>query len=238
MSKPPKDIKRLVKKQLKKTHPNWNRLRKKNKKAVIKNIAIDIYKNYDFNNQEVIPKHELFGIDPIPKNIITVKRMREIIKQKQTNIFPLNYFAKRYIKDQELLAITEIVDWNLLNYLLADRSYTAGKRTIKPVQYFRAELLKSLKYPEISYRKFAEKEINNKERKENRAFIGIKKEQQISHNQLSQFRSSLDFSRLVNVMVYFICLFLDKKEISNSTFYAVDSTELAAKTSVERELIP
>jgi hypothetical protein len=35
----------------------------------------------------------------------------------------------------------------------------------------------------------------------------------------------------VNVMVYFICLFLEKKPLSASTFYAMDSTEVAAKTS-------
>jgi hypothetical protein len=32
-------------------------------------------------------------------------------------------------------------------------------------------------------------------------------------------------------MVYFICLFLEKASLSSSTFYAVDSTELAAKVS-------
>lgn len=101
-----------------------------------------------------------------------------------------------------------------------------------PSQYFRAELLKHLKYPDLSYRKYDEREIINPERQENRAFLDLKAGQCITHSQLSQFRSSFNFIRLVNVMVYSICLFLEKEDLKKGNFYALDSTELAEKISI------
>jgi len=158
--------------------------------------------------------------------------MKKLMVQKQTNIIPLMPHASiKYIQDPELKDIYDIVNRNLINRLLADQHYTPGKRDFQPVHFFRAELLKNLKYAELSYRKYTNNEINNPERKEYRAFIGLKRDQSISHSQLSQFRSDLTFNKLVNVMVYLICLFLENKPLSPSTFYAMDSTELAAKTS-------
>ena len=122
-----------------------------------------------------------------------------------------------------------MVDWAFVNHLIAPDNYFAAGREIFPVQLFKAELLKSLKYPELSYRKFCKDEINNDERKENRAFIGLKPHKTIDHSQLSQFRSSMPYNKLVNVMVFFIHLFLNKKQLSKNIFYAVDSTDLAER---------
>jgi hypothetical protein len=158
--------------------------------------------------------------------------MKQLMAQKQTNIIPLMPNSTiKYIKDSELKDIYDHVNWNLINRLLADKNYTPGKRDLQPVHFFKAEILKNLKYAELSYRKYTENEINNPERKEYRAFIGLKSDQSISHSQLSQFRSGLAFNKLLNVMVYFICLFLENKPLSPATFYAMDSTEIAAKTS-------
>jgi hypothetical protein len=115
--------------------------------------------------------------------------------------------------------------------LLKPESYSSAHRDKYPVHLFKAELLKSLKYPELSYRKYCDKEINNRERKENRAFIGLKRGQEIHHSQLSKFRAGLSYRTLINVMVYFIYLFLKEKNLSNDMVYAVDSTELAEKIS-------
>ena len=233
MSKSTKDIKRLVMKQLKKGHPNFNGLPKKLKKKVLEDICTEVYSTYDMTTEITAPSHELLNICELPKEIITIDQMQKQIKQRKHNwLFQhLPYRRLNDIKDRELRDIIGMVDWDLINDLLRDRKYTAGKRSIIPVQLFRAELLKHLKYPELSYRKYANREINNEERKENRIFIGLKRGKQISHSQLSQFRSSVNFGQLTNVMVYFICLFLEKVSLSSSTFYAVDSTELAAKVS-------
>lgn len=232
MSESVKALKKLTVKQIKKNYPGFNSHNKKQKKQIISAIWGQVYNNYDFNKETELSKQELLNIEPIPDDVINIEQMKKLMTEKQTKIIPLLPNACiNHIKDPELKAIYDIVDWDLINRLLADQNYTPGKRDILPVQFFRAELLKHLKYPELSYRKFDEKEINNPERKENRAFIGLKRNQSISHSQLSTFRSSVTFKKLVNVMVYFICLFLEKKPLSSSTFYAMDSTEIAAKIS-------
>jgi hypothetical protein len=232
MSKSTKDIKRMVINQIKNEYPSFNCLPKQVKKEIIEKIFTRIYSEYDFSKEPEVPLPELLNITPLPDEIITIEQMQQLIKGKQMNLLHLSPCkAKQAIKDKELQKIYELVDWNLLNQLLANENYTPGKREILPSQYFRAELLKHLKYPELSYRKYDEREINNPERQENRAFLDLKPGQCITHSQLSQFRSSLNFTQLVNVMIYFICLFLDEKALGRGTFYALDSTELAEKIS-------
>jgi hypothetical protein len=202
------------------------------KKEIINAVFTQIYSDYDFSKEPEIPFPELLNITPLPDEILTIEKMQRLIKGKQLKILQISSCkAKEAIKDKELQKIYELVDWHLLNQLLADENYTPGKREILPSQYFRAELLKHLKYPELSYRKYDEREINNPEREENRVFLDLKAGQRITHSQLSQFRSSLSFTQVVNVMVYFICLFLEAKALGAGTFYALDSTELAERIS-------
>jgi len=227
-----KTLKKLVVEQIKKNYPAFSSHSKREKKEIIKDIWKQVYNNCDFSTEPELAKPELLNIEPLPQDIITIGQMKKLMAQKQTKIIPLLPNASiKYIQDPELNDIYDIVNWNLINQLLADKNYTPGKRALQPVHFFRAELLKNLKYAELSYRKYTTNEINNPERKEYRAFIGLKPDQSISHSQLSQFRSSLTFKKLLNVMVYFICLFLENKPSSPSTFYAMDSTEIAAKTS-------
>jgi hypothetical protein len=227
-----KALKRLVVKQIKKNYPNFNSHTKKEKQEIIKDIWQQVYNNYDISTDPELSKQELLNIEPLPQNIITIEQMKKLMAQKQTQIIPLMPNASiKYIRDPELKDIYDMVNWNLINRLLADQHYTAGKRELQPVHFFRAELLKNLKYAELSYRKYTKNEINNGERKAYRAFIGLKSDQVISHSQLSQFRTGLAFNKLLNVMVYFICLFLENKPLSPATFYAMDSTEIAAKIS-------
>ena len=227
-----KALKRLMVKQIKKNYPNFNSHTKKEKKEIIKDIWKQVYNNYDFSTEAELSKQQLLNIEPLPQDIITIEQMKQLMAQKQTNIIPLMPHGRiKYIQDPELKEIYDMVNWNLINRLLADKNYTAGKRALQPVHFFRAELLKNLKYAELSYRKYTTNEINNPERKEYRAFIGLKRDQSISHSQLSQFRSAVTFNKLLNIMVYFICLFLENKPLGSATFYAMDSTEIAAKTS-------
>ena len=227
-----KALKKLVVKEIKKNYPGFNTHTKKEKKQIIENIWNQLYNNFDGSTEPELSSEQLLNIEPLPQNIITIEQMKQLMAQQQTTIIPLLPNASiKYIKDSELKDIYAMVNWNLINSLLADQNYTVGKRAFQPVHFFKAELLKNIKYAELSYRKYTKNEINNPERKEYRAFIGLKRDQSISHSQLSQFRTSMPFHKLVNVMVYFICLFLEHQPLSPASFYAIDSTELAAKTS-------
>ena len=230
MSIQSKNLKRLTINALKKQYPQFKTFTRKQKKALVRKVLKEVNENYDKLSENNIKSHELLNVQPIPENIFTLEQMEKLHAKFNTGILPLKISAPgNALIDDELSYIYDKVDWAFLNRFLAPPNYCAGKRELYPVQLFRAELLKSLKYAEFSYRKFCKQEVNNKERKENRAFIGLKRSRKIAHSQLSTFRSSLTFEQLTNVMVYFIYLFTKSYKFSKNTFYGIDSTELAAK---------
>jgi len=102
-------------------------------------------------------------------------------------------------------------------------------RDIFPINLFRAELLKAIKYPEISYRKFCTEEYLGLDRKQNRVFIGLplNRKTMIDHTQLCKFRSGLSFVQQVNLLVYFIHHFKQSGLLDDCHLHRIDSTELA-----------
>ena len=59
-----------------------------------------------------------------------------------------------HLKDKELVFIDNLLDDTIINRLLSYDGFTPSMREFFPSNFLRAELLKSIKYPEISYRKF------------------------------------------------------------------------------------
>jgi hypothetical protein len=102
-------------------------------------------------------------------------------------------------------------------------------RDYYPVQFFRAELLKAIKYPEISYRKYCTEEYMGIDRKENRQFIGLplNKKNIIDHTQLCQFRRDITFVQQVNLLAYILHHFQQSGRLGDCLLHGVDSTELA-----------
>jgi hypothetical protein len=228
MAKSAKYIKAAIIRQIKQEYPSFTRKKRADKKEIVESTW-EYFQTQGFKiHQTPLSEEEVLGIQNMPNNLININRMRSLIAEFQHKRYYLNTKLNDIV-DPELRFLEELIDWNLLNQLLADDKYTPGKRDILPYQFFKAELLKQIKYPEIAYRKYDPRELNNPERKENRAFVGLKRGQRITHDQLSQFRGSLDYSRLINVLVYIIVLFLDSKNLRGSCFHAVDSTELPVK---------
>jgi len=59
-----KDIKRIVREQLKKKHPNWRRLAKKQKKQFTREVTDAVVVEYTSYNQEFdVPAESLIGIE-------------------------------------------------------------------------------------------------------------------------------------------------------------------------------
>ncbi len=145
------------------------------------------------------------------------------------------------INDRELRLIDEILNDRSINKLLSYDGFTPSMREFMPSMFLRAELLKAIKYPEITYRKFCgdngdykghkkDNAFTGKDQKQNRAFIGLplNKNQFISHVQLSQFRNSLTFEQQVNLTVYILYHFNQRGLLEEGALHCVDSTELAA----------
>ncbi len=160
---------------------------------------------YSFDETTLPCLPELTGIPNIEKEsgIMTIEEMATFVADHNRKIFELPRAPSKYITDPELGIIDDLLDNSIVDRLLAPEGFTPSKRDIFPCQLLRAELHKSLKFPEFSYRKYCATQLNSLKQKEIRAFVGLplKKKLTISHGQLSTFRSALTFTQLANLMV-------------------------------------
>jgi hypothetical protein len=232
-----KNIKLLIRKQLKKSYPNWKRLLKKEKKKIAKQILEDTVAEYDFNQEITVSAEDLLGVETQSpgRGIIKLEEMGRFIDKVNNNkrIVPLDIYGDKrsstYIADEELGFIDGLIDNDVINCLLAYDGYSPAMRDIFPANFLRAELLKAIKYPEISYRKFCTEEYLGLDRKQNRVFIGLPLHKKIiiDHTQLCKFRSSLSFVQQTNLLVYFLHHFKQSGLLGDCHLHGVDSTELA-----------
>jgi hypothetical protein len=229
-----KNIKLIIRKQLKKQFPNWNRLPKKMKKKLARQVLAEAVAGYDFKQKIEAPIEELLAIETqFPaKGIINLDEMARFIDMVNSSkiIQFSNYKSSfSYIGDNELQFIDKLVDDGIINRLLAYDGYSPAMRRISPANLFRAELLKAIKYPEISYRKFCTEEYLGLDRKQNRAFIGLPlhKKLMIDHTRLSKFRSGLSFVQQINLLVYILHHFKQTGLLGDCHLHGIDSTELA-----------
>lgn len=189
-------------------------------------------KEYPIEKGVNVPMNELTGTLEIPEGIMTLSEMERFIDENRRNIFELPSLSrKKQIKDAELKAIDELLDNRIIDKLLAPEGWLPSMRILYPSHLFRAELLKSLKYSEMSYRKYCDTQINEIDRKMNRAFIHLPlhKKVKIDHSQLSQFRGGLTFCQMVNIMIYIIHLLIKSGKLDNQEMvHCIDSSELPA----------
>ena len=231
-------IRKEVVRQLKKEFPNWKRLPKKTKKELASKVLKEVVANYDFSQEIETPLDELLGIEEqtTVTGIFSLEEMEQFIQQKENSrILRFCYRdGSPLIKDEELQFIDQLINDNVINSLLAGERYDPYKREILPSNLFRAELLKAVKYPEISYRKFCTEEYFGRDRKQNRVFAGLSLSRltMIDHTQLSRFRSNLNSVQLANLMVYFLHLFRQSGLLGKQLIFGVDSTELANDCSI------
>ena len=195
----------------------------------------EIASQYDFNRDVAHCREELLGIErQVPtKGIIKLKEMARFIDTiKNNRIVKLSNFRRSpiYIKDKELQFIDELIDDGIVNRLLSYEGYSPAMHGMFPCNLFRAELLKAIKYPEISYRKFCTEEYFGLNRKQNRVFTGLslRKKDMIEHTQLSKFRNALSFVQQVNLMVYFLHHLNQSGLLGDNILHGIDSTELAS----------
>jgi len=229
-----KNIKLIVRKQLKKQFPNWKRLPKKTKKELARKVLVEVVGEYDFKPEVEAPIEELLAIETqFPaKGIIKLDEMARFIDMVNSNkIIKFSKYKRSsiYIDDEELQFIDKLIDDGIINRLLAYDGYSPVMRGIFPGNLLRAELLKAIKYPEISYRKFCTEEYLGMDRKQNRVFIGLPlhKKTMIDHTQLCKFRSGLSFVQQINLLVYFLHHFKQSGLLGDCHLHGIDSTELA-----------
>ena len=213
-------------------------MKKKEKTVLAKEVLAYVLENYDYSQAIDISIEELTGIEEqLPsKGIIPIHKMADYIEKAYiNNLVSFDKRKKPYpeISDTELRFIDELIDDLVINSLIAPDNYSPAHRDIHPFQYVRMELLKISKYPEISYRKFCSSEYFGKERKQNRRFVRLplSSDEMPDHTQLSKFRSGLDFTKVVNLLVYIIHFFYKSQHREKAVVHGIDSTELTAETN-------
>jgi len=240
-----KNIKAIIRKQLKTNYRGWKNLTKRVKKEIAKQVLNEVVANYDFSKEIETGEAELLGIgeQELTAGMMDLDEMAQFIGSHEKDVlFRLNKKRRHplYLKDSELRFIDNLLDDTVINRLFSYDGFTPSMRAFFPSHFLRAELLKSIKYPEISYRKFCGEDkayrghkannsyigLNNKQ---NRAFIGLplNKKVMISHVQMSQFRASLSFTQLVNLTVYILYHFQQQGFLDGRIVHCIDSTELA-----------
>jgi len=231
-----KNIRRIIIKQLKKNLPHWKKMLKKSKKEMTQAIMDEVVANYDDSQKLDIPIEELTGVDgqSPSEGIRSLPAMADYVENFHAdNLFDFDKRKKPYpeIVDQELQFIDQFLDDQIINSFIAPDGYSAPHRDIQPYQLLRMELLKIIKYPEISYRKFCSDEYFGKERKQNRRFVRLplNTKNQVDHTELCHFRIGLRFNQLMNVLVYFLYHFYKSGCLENIVVHGVDSTELPSE---------
>jgi hypothetical protein len=229
-----KNIKVIVRKQLKTQFPNWKRLGHKVKQTLVKQVLAEVEATYDFSIPVTTSKEELLGIEEQAsyKGIINLQEMARFIDIfHSSSIVRLSGYQRSplYIKDEELRYVDELLDDRIINRLLAYRGYSPAMREFLPSTLLRAELLKAIRYPEISYRKFCSEEYLGLDRQQNRVFCGLplNRKEMIDHTRLCQFRRSLSFAQQVNLLVYMLYHCNQSGLLGDTIIHSVDSTELA-----------
>jgi hypothetical protein len=83
-----KNIKAIIRKQLKKEYPNWRRLTKKEKKLIATMVLNEVVKEYDFNREIETPMSELIGIEEqlVSKGIMTLDEMERFVENHNNSI--------------------------------------------------------------------------------------------------------------------------------------------------------
>ncbi len=213
---------------------DFERIKRKIKKQIIQEVIAEYVNDYDFSQDVAAPRKELLGLEEqVPTNgIIKLNEMAQLIEKVNNNrIIKFSNYKRSpvHIKEEELQFVDKLLDDGIINRLLCYEGYSPAMRDIFPSNLFRAELLKVIKYPEISYRKFCTEEYFGLDRKQNRVFMGLSlsKKEMIDHTQLCKFRSSLSFVQQVNLLVYILHHFFQSGLLGDSILHGIDSTELA-----------
>ena len=123
-----KQLKALIRKQLKKAYPNWKRLSNTQKKALAKQVLHAVVEEYDFQQEISTPHEELLGIEEqIPvEGIMTLEEMQAFVATfppVPADAFLPSRRSTRHVYDRELRLIHDLLDDRLLYDLLAYEGY-------------------------------------------------------------------------------------------------------------------
>ena len=103
------------------------------------------------------------------RGLMTPEDMQNLIQIPNIRLWKtLTTLLSKHLKDPEPLFVDDLLNNSILNELLTWEGYAPSQHVLLPWQLFRAELLKSLKFPELSYRRFCEEQVKPRSQSANR----------------------------------------------------------------------
>ena len=102
-----KNIKAIIRKQLKTNYRAWNRLKKREKREIAKKVLDEVVADYDFGKEIETDKLELLGIEQqeLTSGMMNLDEMAQFIDNNKNDVlFKLNKIKRNhsYLKDEEL----------------------------------------------------------------------------------------------------------------------------------------
>ncbi|MBW1676108.1 MAG: hypothetical protein JRJ79_05770 [Deltaproteobacteria bacterium] len=128
-----KNIKAIIRKQLKTNYRGWKNLTKRKKKQIAKQVLSEVVANYDFNKEIETPEAELLGIaqQELTAGMMNLDEMARFIDSHEKDVlFKLNKKRRHplYLKDSELRFVDDLLDDTIINRLLSYDGFTPSMR--------------------------------------------------------------------------------------------------------------
>jgi hypothetical protein len=114
-----KQIKALIRKQLKKAYPDWKRLSRKQKKALTKQVSQAVVEAYDFQQTITTPPEALLGVEeqmPV-EGIMTLEEMQAFVETfppRPSDTLGSSSRSGRYLYERELRRVHDLLDDRIL----------------------------------------------------------------------------------------------------------------------------
>ena len=131
-----KDIKAHIRNQLKQEYPGWDKLNKKKRKEIAREVLIEVKRQYESGELAPVSIEEQLNIKPLPANVMTIEQMEAFIEMKQKSHFKVMGKCRKSCLDPEKRVIDELLHDDVLNGLLAGPGYTPSKRIKTPCHVF------------------------------------------------------------------------------------------------------
>jgi len=123
-----KDIKHEIRKQLKRFYPNWQRLTKKEKKAIARQVLNEVVEKHNFTQPVNTDKAQLLGLEnqAVCPGIMSIDEMAQFINNRENDVlFRLNKTRGHpAIADEELKLIDALIDDGIINEILSYDGYS------------------------------------------------------------------------------------------------------------------
>jgi len=84
-----KNIKAIIKKQLKTNYRDWNRLKKREKRELAKKVLAEVVADYDFSKEIETDKLDLLGIkqQELTSGMMNLEEMARFIEDNENDVY-------------------------------------------------------------------------------------------------------------------------------------------------------